>query len=96
MRLRYDASLFAPPTASPAWPASYVASGVVAPVTALSVDDAASSDPSRSAAETFAAELVASGIASAASVSSVRADTSAPEVAQVRVAPGRRCSSSGC
>ncbi|HYN75533.1 MAG TPA: D-alanyl-D-alanine carboxypeptidase/D-alanyl-D-alanine-endopeptidase [Candidatus Limnocylindria bacterium] len=87
VRLRYDASLFAPPTASPAWPASYVASGVVAPVTALSVDDARQGDPSRYAAETFRTELVASGIAVRGGLSSVRAGTSAPEVARVQSRP---------
>ncbi len=71
--LGYDTSLFAPPTASPAWPAEYVGTGVVSPVTALSVSegrvDPASegisprvADPSAVAARTFATLLADAGV----------------------------------
>ena len=90
VHLRWDASLFAPPTASPAWPEGYVASGVVAPVTALSVGDARVTDPSRTAAAVFAAELERAGIDVRGKPSSTVADSDAAELAHGPVAPGRR------
>lgn len=71
--LGYDASLFAPPTASPQWPPAYVETGIVAPVTALAVDEGRtgpetegtgprSSDPPLAAARAFARALAAEGI----------------------------------
>ena len=69
--LAYDASLFAGPLVNPEWQPGYVPSGVVAPVSALSVDggratlgrDERVSDPALTAATRFAAALSAAGIA---------------------------------
>ncbi len=71
--LGYDTSLFAKQAASPAWPAEYVASGVIAPVTALAVREGRVgteqvgigprvSDPSAAAARTFATLLADAGV----------------------------------
>ncbi len=87
VHLRWDASLFAPPTASSAWPAEYVASGVVAPVTALSIGDARVPDPGRAAADAFGAELAAAGIDLRGTPSSTVADTDSAELAQVESRP---------
>ena len=38
MSLRYDASLFSPPSEAPFWKKDFLAIGVVAPITALSAD----------------------------------------------------------
>ena len=70
VQLSYDASLFSGPRTAPSWPPTYVSSGVVSPVTALSVDagrsspgsDARSLDPPAAAAATFAEQLRAQGI----------------------------------
>jgi D-alanyl-D-alanine carboxypeptidase/D-alanyl-D-alanine-endopeptidase (penicillin-binding protein 4) len=69
-QVSYDASLFSGPRTAPSWPATYVTSGVVSPVTALSVDAGRTSpgsgsrslDPAASAAATFTRELRAEGI----------------------------------
>ena len=68
--LAVDDSLFEGPAVSPDWPASYVGSGVVSPVSALSVDagrvsidsDVRSTDPAVAAGETFARLLSRRGI----------------------------------
>lgn len=71
--LGYDTSLFSPQTASPAWPAGYVATGVIAPVTALAVREGRTgtepvgigprvSDPPAAAARTFATLLADAGV----------------------------------
>jgi D-alanyl-D-alanine carboxypeptidase/D-alanyl-D-alanine-endopeptidase (penicillin-binding protein 4) len=68
--LRFDDTLFTGPRTAEGWPDSYVASGVVSPVSALSVDGgrtsgasrSRSSDPALSAATFFAARLSAAGI----------------------------------
>ena len=39
LALAVDDSLFTGPAVSPDWPASYVGSGIVSPVSALAVDD---------------------------------------------------------
>lgn len=75
--LGYDTSLFSPQTASPAWPAGYVATGVIAPVTALAVREGRTgtepagigprvSDPPAAAARTFATLLADAGVTVAA------------------------------
>ncbi len=87
VRLRFDATLFDPPTASPAWPKAYVASGVVAPVSALSVDDARVSDPARVAADTFAEELAAAGIKVRGEVTPAAASAQAVDLAAVQSRP---------
>jgi D-alanyl-D-alanine carboxypeptidase/D-alanyl-D-alanine-endopeptidase (penicillin-binding protein 4) len=79
VRLYFDDSLFVGERVAPGWKPSFVAAGVVSPVTALSVDGgrlSASStsrslDPSKSAAEFFAARLRKLGIAVASSVTGV-------------------------
>ena len=89
--LQFDDHLFTGPRVSPAWPASYVATGVVAPVSALSVDAgrrtptsrARVTDPAAAAAATFVAMLKKRGIAVSGKPSRVVAASSAPEVAQV-------------
>ena len=70
VQLGYDDSLFAEPSFNPAWPAHYLPEHVVAPITALWVDEGRPAegsgrvdDPSLYAAQTFAAALVAQGIA---------------------------------
>ncbi|SFC19897.1 D-alanyl-D-alanine carboxypeptidase / D-alanyl-D-alanine-endopeptidase (penicillin-binding protein 4) [Nocardioides terrae] len=69
VRLDVDDSLFAAPTTSPHWPASYVPDDVVSRITALWADqgnDAAGrrvADPSLAAAALFADDLRARGIA---------------------------------
>ena len=71
--LGYDTSLFSKQTTSPAWPAEYVASGVIAPVTALAVREGRVgteqvgigprvSDPPAAAARTFATLLADAGV----------------------------------
>jgi D-alanyl-D-alanine carboxypeptidase/D-alanyl-D-alanine-endopeptidase (penicillin-binding protein 4) len=65
-----DDSLFAGPAVSPHWPAGYVASGVVAPVSALSVDEgrvrpdgpAREADPAIAAGRDFARLLAKRGL----------------------------------
>ncbi len=87
MRLRYDDSLFAPPTTARSWPEEYVASGVVAPVTALSVGDARVPDPSLEAARAFGAELIKAGIDVRGPVSGGRAPAGATELGGVDSRP---------
>lgn len=71
--LGYDTSLFSRQTTSPAWPAEYVASGVIAPVTALAMREGRVgteqagigprvSDPPAAAARTFATLLANAGV----------------------------------
>ena len=93
--VRYDASAFTGPTLGPGWPTSFPRLGVVAPVTALMVDQGrvrpgASSrvdDPARQAGTLFADLLRAEGL----KVRRVRAGTldttTAREVARVESAP---------
>jgi D-alanyl-D-alanine carboxypeptidase/D-alanyl-D-alanine-endopeptidase (penicillin-binding protein 4) len=90
--LRIDDALFSPPRVSPAWEDTYVSGGVVAPVSALSVDggrvdpasDVRSPDPARVAGQVFAEQLRAQGIAVRGVVSRTDAPTDAPLVAEVR------------
>jgi D-alanyl-D-alanine carboxypeptidase/D-alanyl-D-alanine-endopeptidase (penicillin-binding protein 4) len=68
--LRIDDSLFTGPRVSPAWPAGYITSGVVAPVSALAVDEGRVkaganprvADPAVAAGRQFAALLQSAGI----------------------------------
>ena len=81
VNLGFDDSLFVGERLGPGWKPSFVAAGVVSPVTALSADGgrlSASStsrslDPSKSAAEFFAAQLRKLGITVAGSIARVRA-----------------------
>jgi D-alanyl-D-alanine carboxypeptidase/D-alanyl-D-alanine-endopeptidase (penicillin-binding protein 4) len=70
MTVDYDDSLFSGPELARGWSRGWPSSGVVAPVTALMVDEgrvskgsvARSSDPARSAAKAFVSALKASGV----------------------------------
>jgi serine-type D-Ala-D-Ala carboxypeptidase/endopeptidase (penicillin-binding protein 4) len=70
VHLEYDASLFSGSTTAASWPAAYVPSGVVSPVTALSVDagrtapsqDTRSLSPPAAAAAAFAEDLGKDGV----------------------------------
>lgn len=70
VRLRYDDSLFSPPTEQPFWGPDFLTIGVVAPITALMVDGGRvnpvasprSPNPSLTAAERFASLLEQEGI----------------------------------
>jgi D-alanyl-D-alanine carboxypeptidase/D-alanyl-D-alanine-endopeptidase (penicillin-binding protein 4) len=91
-QVHYDASLFTGPAVAPSWGSALLAVGEVAPVTALSVDEGRVSpggqsrvaDPARSAARSFAAALVARGIAVRGEVARGRAPSGAVEVAAGR------------
>ncbi len=87
VRLRYDASLFSRPAVSKAWPSTYVSSGVVSPVAALSVDEARALDPPREAALAFEAALERAGISVRGQVSPARGPTAGDELAAVRSQP---------
>lgn len=87
VRLRYDASLFAPPKASAAWPPAYVATGVVAPVTALSIGDGQVADPAREAADAFREELRRERVTVRGTPTSAEAETDAAELASVESRP---------
>lgn len=71
VRVGYDDSLFTGPDMHRSWSASFPAAGVVAPVSALEVDEGRvdpdrerrTSDPARLAAEVFVKQLEAAGIA---------------------------------
>jgi D-alanyl-D-alanine carboxypeptidase/D-alanyl-D-alanine-endopeptidase (penicillin-binding protein 4) len=92
--LRYDASLFRQPV-SPHWREVYIDSSVVAPVSALWVDEARSrapfdarvADPAEDAATRFAALLGKRGITVAGSPAPARAAAGAKAVAAVSSAP---------
>lgn len=79
IRLRYDASLFTGPSVAPQWEPTYVSSGVVAPVTALMVDqgridpssDARLARPDAGAARRFGQLLEAEGLTLKGRASSV-------------------------
>ncbi|MDQ1666892.1 MAG: hypothetical protein QOH75_2923 [Actinomycetota bacterium] len=89
--VRVDDSLFAGPAVSPDWPASYVGSGAVSPVSALSVDQgrvsagssARERDPALAAGRDFARLLTARGLTVADRVSRTTAPAGAPTLAQV-------------
>lgn len=92
--LGYDASLFTDPV-SPHWQEVYVNSSVVAPVSALWVDQgrinapfsARVADPAQAAATRFAALLTKRGIVVSGAPSSQRADVAATPVASIQSAP---------
>ena len=89
--IRVDDSLFAGPTVNPAWEPSYLASGAVAPVSALAVDGgrtvadgrARAPDPALAAGQVFADLLRATGLPVAAEVSRTVAPPRARELASV-------------
>ncbi|WP_182525535.1 D-alanyl-D-alanine carboxypeptidase/D-alanyl-D-alanine endopeptidase [Nocardioides dongkuii] len=94
VRVGYDDSLFTGPAVNPHWPADYLPDGVVAPITALWVDEGRPAtgvgrveDPSRSAGQVFAAALRDSGITTVGDPGTATAPAGATPVAEVRSAP---------
>jgi D-alanyl-D-alanine carboxypeptidase/D-alanyl-D-alanine-endopeptidase (penicillin-binding protein 4) len=95
VRLSYDASLFAKPTTAASWPTTYVPSGVVSPVTALSVDSGRTApgaatrslDPPAAAAATFAADLRSLGVHVVGSPTPAKAPATAVSLAAVSSPP---------
>jgi D-alanyl-D-alanine carboxypeptidase/D-alanyl-D-alanine-endopeptidase (penicillin-binding protein 4) len=91
--LDYDTSLFTGPSVSPFWEPTYVSSGVIAPVTALMVDQgmvsppslARSPDPARAAAATFAELLRDRGVEVAPHHRSVSATDDLPQADAIAV-----------
>jgi serine-type D-Ala-D-Ala carboxypeptidase/endopeptidase (penicillin-binding protein 4) len=89
--VRVDDSLFSGPSVSPDWPATYVSSGVVSRVSALSVDggrvradaDAREPDPAVAAGRDLARLLAARGITVTGSVRRTTAPAGARTLAQV-------------
>ena len=70
MKVGYDASLFTGPAVHPSWASSFPAAGIVAPVSALVVDQGRRTpqgvsrvaDPAAQAARVFADRLTAAGV----------------------------------
>ncbi|GAA2009645.1 hypothetical protein GCM10009719_19600 [Nocardioides kribbensis] len=94
LRLTYDASLFTGPAVNPSWPADYVPDGVVAPISALWVDEGRPAggvgrvaDPAREAADVFAAALRQAGVAVQGRPRRAQAAVGADPVAEVSSAP---------
>lgn len=89
--VRVDDSLFAGPAVSPDWRSSYVASGVVSPVSALSLDagrvrptgDAREADPALAAGRAFARLLERRGVPVEGGVARAEAPAGAGDVAAV-------------
>ena len=92
--LGYDDSLFTGPRLAPGWPRSFPADGVIAPVSALLVDQGRRSrtstsranDPAQQAARTFARLLRADGVR-VRGVQPMRSAPDAPEIARVESPP---------
>jgi len=97
VRLGYDATLFTGPAVAPSWEPTYVSSGVIAPVTALMVDQglvdpdsgslARAADPAAAAAATFAELLAGRGVSVRGGVRPVEAPEAADTVAEVSSPP---------
>ncbi len=94
VRLGWDASLFAGPSASEGWRADYLPDDVVAPIGALWVDEGRPADgsgrvddPARVAAQAFAAELRGAGLRVAGAPRPRERAAAAEEVAAVTSAP---------
>jgi D-alanyl-D-alanine carboxypeptidase/D-alanyl-D-alanine-endopeptidase (penicillin-binding protein 4) len=89
--LAVDDSLFEGPAVSPDWPSTYVGSGVVSPVSALSVDagrvsidsDVREADPAVAAGRAFARLLARRGVEVTGAVRRAAAPAPAAEVAAV-------------
>ena len=90
--VQVDDTLFTGPRTAQGWPASYVASGVVSPVSALSVDSGRRSattrtrdaDPALAAGAYFVSRLVAAGITVTGGVTRASAPASSTVLAEVR------------
>ncbi len=94
VRLAYDAHRFGDPAVNPAWPKSYIPDNVVAPITALWVDEGRPDsgygrvdDPALFAAQTFAKALRKQGIRVLGSPREANAPSASVEVASVDSAP---------
>jgi D-alanyl-D-alanine carboxypeptidase/D-alanyl-D-alanine-endopeptidase (penicillin-binding protein 4) len=94
VRVGYDDSLFAGPQFAPTWEPDYGPDEVVAPITALWVDEGRPRsgfgrvpDPSDRAARVFAAALAQQGITVLGAPEQVRAGADARELARVDSAP---------
>lgn len=96
VRLTYDDSLFTGPAVNPTWPASYISEGVVAPITALWVDEGRTddgesrvADPALVAAQAFAQALTDAGIRIRRAPTADVAPQGAQEIAHVDSPPLR-------
>lgn len=96
VRLTYDDSLFTGPAVDPTWPASYISEGVVAPITALWVDEGRTADgesrvadPALVAAQAFAKALTDAGITIRRAPTAAVAPAAAQEIAHVDSPPLR-------
>jgi serine-type D-Ala-D-Ala carboxypeptidase/endopeptidase (penicillin-binding protein 4) len=96
IRLTYDDSLFTGPAVNPTWPAGYIAEGVVAPITALWVDEGRAddgesrvADPALVAAQAFAKALTVAGIRIRRTPVAAAAPAGAEEIAHVDSPPLR-------
>ncbi|MEQ6902252.1 D-alanyl-D-alanine carboxypeptidase/D-alanyl-D-alanine-endopeptidase [Nocardioides sp. YIM 152588] len=94
VRLAYDDTLFSGPAENPTWEPDYLPDGIVAPITALWVDEGRGpsgygrvADPSARAAEVFAAALRERGIKVAGTPAAQAAPRGARRVAAVSGAP---------
>jgi serine-type D-Ala-D-Ala carboxypeptidase/endopeptidase (penicillin-binding protein 4) len=96
VRLQYDDSLFTGPAVNPSWPQSYISEGVVAPITALWVDEgrtngglSRAADPSAEAATAFASALEDAGVTVKGVPTHVTAPEGAEQLAEVQSPPLR-------
>lgn len=97
VRLSYDDTLFTGPAVAESWEPTYVSSGVIAPVTALMVDQglvdpaggslAREPDPAAAAAAAFAVRLQDRGIRVSGQIAPQAADDGVALVAQVQSPP---------
>ena len=94
VRLGYDASLFTGPADNPAWEPGYVPEGIVAPISALWVDEGRPADgygrvadPARAAADAFAAGLREAGVRVVGQPRATVAPEGAAELGAVSSAP---------
>lgn len=105
VRLGYDTTLFTGPRSASTWPSTYVSTGVVSPVTALSVDEGRVGsivegtaprvpDPPASAAKAFARRLTALGIRVAGNPAAVTAPA-APTASPTATASTRSSATGG-
>lgn len=91
----YDDSLFTGPAMHSSWPASFPAAGVVAPVSALQVDqgrldpdrERRTTDPARAAADLFVSQLKAAGVKVRGQPKQVRARSDSVPLASVDSPP---------
>lgn len=91
IHLKFDDSLFSPPTTAPSWAPNYVSEGLVSRITALLVNNGfvggVSEDPSVAGAKDFAAKLRGLGVNVVGLPTRATATSNAPEIASVLGAP---------